>query len=232
MRRIVMTLAVAGVALAAGCADRPRQVAGEAIPVGGSSSTPTPAPAPVVTTTSPSPSASATSATPSRTSARPGTSSSPPAKNSSPPKIKRVIGPVTVLGPTGLGKLQIGMTRAEAEATGLVVAGEGENGCGSWILDLPDSGGPTVGYSPLGVVSIPAYGKVATPEGIRITSSLDAVERAYPDLSGPATENGATLGDGPAYAGQQDKHGGVHYRFTFENGAVKTMKLQHDTPKC
>ncbi|XVV12637.1 hypothetical protein ACQP2X_49000 [Actinoplanes sp. CA-131856] len=229
MRRIVMTLAVAGMALAAGCANQPQQVAGEAFPVGGSSPTPAPAPSPspVVTTSSPSP--SATSATPSRTSTKP---KSPPAKTSGPPKIARVIGPVTVLGPTGLGKLQIGMSKEEAEATGLVVAGEGEGGCGSWILDLPNAGGPTVGYSPLGVVSIPAYGKVATPEGIKITSSLDAVERAYPDLSGPATENGATLGDGAAYAGQQDKYGGVHYRFTFENGAVKSMHLRHDTPKC
>ncbi|XVU25338.1 hypothetical protein ACQPZJ_50585 [Actinoplanes sp. CA-054009] len=232
MRRIVMTLAVAGVALAAGCANQPQPVAGEAIPVGGASPTPTPTSSPIVTPSSPS--ASVTSATPSRTTTKPRTSSSPPVKTSSnpPPKITRVIGPVTVLGPTGLGKLQIGMSHAEAEATGLVVAGEGENGCGSWILDLPNAGGPTVGYSPLGVVSIPAYGKVATPEGIRINSSLDAVERAYPDLTGPATENGATLGDGAAYAGQQDKYGGVHYRFTFEGGAVKAMHLRHDTPKC
>ncbi|SNY03744.1 hypothetical protein [Paractinoplanes atraurantiacus] len=236
MRRVTLTLVVAGVTLAAGCAKQPQQVAGEAFPMGGAS----PSPSAVTTSSVSTPSSSSSSSTPpsssptpSTTSAKPRTSSSPPKTSSPPPpKVSRVIGPAGVLGPTGFGKLQIGMTVKEAEATGLVWAGEGEAGCGSWYLKADGAGESTVGWSSRGVVSIPAYGDIATPEGIKIGSSLAAADEAYSDLSGQAAEKGSTWGEGLAYAGKADKYGNVHYRFTFVNGAVASLVLEHDNPKC
>ncbi|GAA0453087.1 hypothetical protein Ade02nite_01200 [Paractinoplanes deccanensis] len=231
MRRTILILAAAGVALAAGCAKQPQQVAGEASPVGAATPVPSATPA---ATTSPAPS---TTSAPAPTSTKPRTPS-PPATttrtSSSPPKAKvtRVIGPANVLGPTGIGKLQIGMSRAEAEATGLVVAGEGEDGCGSWYLNLEGAGDSTVGYTSRGVVSIPAFGKVATPEGIRIGSSLADAERAYSDLTGQATDKESSWGEGLATAGQSDRYAGVHYQFTFVHGSIAAMQLKHDQPKC
>ncbi|GAA4943684.1 hypothetical protein GCM10025331_33160 [Actinoplanes utahensis] len=138
-----------------------------------------------------------------------------------------------VLGPTGIGKLQIGMTTQEAEATGMVEAGEGDDDCGSWYLKPDVNGDAVVGWSSRGLVSIPAYDRIVTPEGIRIGSSLDQVEAAYDDLTGVAADkDGGSWGDGPALGGQEDEHAGVHYRFLFVNGAVVKLILEHDQPRC
>ncbi|WP_152628488.1 hypothetical protein [Actinoplanes utahensis] len=138
-----------------------------------------------------------------------------------------------MLGPTGIGKLQIGMTTQEAEATGMVEAGEGDDDCGSWYLKPDVNGDAVVGWSSRGLVSIPAYDRIVTPEGIRIGSSLDQVEAAYDDLTGVAADkDGGSWGDGPALGGQEDEHAGVHYRFLFVNGAVVKLILEHDQPRC
>jgi hypothetical protein len=223
MRRTIMVLvAAAGVAVATACTDPPRRVAGDAGPAGAPTATPA---------TSTSPSTSVTR----RPSSGPATSaetSSPPVKPRK-PKAARVIGPARVLGPTGLGRLQIGMTTQTAEATGLVEAGEGDRDCGSWYLKPDVKGDAVAGWSSRGVVSIAAYDRIATPEGIRIGSTLDQVETAYDDLTGVAAEkDGGSWGDGPALAGQEDEYTGVHYRFLFVNGAVVKLKLEHDQPAC
>ena len=228
--RLMILAAAVGVALS-GCANSPEQLAGEATPFGAVS--PTPSTIPTVTAR-PSPSFSPSSAPSSRPPTTPRTSkTSTPPEEPSQPKFRRVIGPANVLGPTGLGKLQIGMTTKEAEATGMVEAGEGEGGCGSWYLKPDVQGDAVVSWSHRGVISINSYDQIATPEGIRIGSSLAQVEKAYDDLTGVATEeDGGSWGDGPALAGQEDKYGDVHYRFVFLNGAVIKMRLEHDQPRC
>lgn len=222
----MVLVATVGVALS-GCVNSPRQLAGEATPFGAAS--PIPSTIPTVAA-APSPSSSPSSRPPSP----PGTSkTSIPPEKSSRPSFHRVIGPAKVLGPTGLGKLQIGMTTKEAEATGMVEAGEGDRDCGSWYLKPDVKGGAQVGWSSRGVISIAAYDQIATPEGIRIGSLLAQVEKAYDDLTGVAADkDGGSWGDGPALAGQEDTYGDVHYRFLFVNGAVVKMNLEHDRPKC
>jgi hypothetical protein len=125
------------------------------------------------------------------------------------------------------------MTRKAAEATGMVEAGEGDSDCGTWYLKPDVNGDAGVGWSSRGVVSIAAYDRIATPEGIRIGSTLAQAEKAYDDLTGIAADkNGGSWGDGPALAGQQDNHGNVHYRFLFVDGSVVKMRLEHDQPNC
>jgi hypothetical protein len=59
------------------------------------------------------------------------------------------------------------------------------------------------------------------------------VEKAYDDLTGVAADqDGGSWGDGPALAGQQDRHGNVHYRFLFVDGEVVKLILEHDRPRC
>lgn len=228
MQRTIMVLvATAGVAVTTGCAGSPRHVAGEAGPFGAASPGPSTYPA---VTGGPSPS----SAPPSRPPSSPGTSKpATPRTKSSKPTFKRVIGPANVLGPTGLGRLQIGMTTEAAEATGMVEAGEGDRDCGSWYLKPDVQGDAVVGWTSRGVVSIAAYDKIATPEGIRLGNTLAQVKRAYDDLTGIAADkDGGSWGDGPGLAGQEDEYGNVHYRFLFVNGAVVEMSLEHDQPSC
>ena len=231
---VVAAVAVAGLA---GCARAPERLAGEAAPIGAAS--PAPPPSPAATARPSLSSTPSLSAPPSSRPASPGatspsaTGTSTPTKKPGSARVTRVIGPANVLGPTGLGKLQIGMTTTEAEATGMVEAGEGEGDCGSWYLKPAVNGDATVGWTSRGVSSIPAYDRIATPEGIRIGSTLDQAERAYDDLSGVAADkDGGSWGDGPALAGQQDGHANVHYRFLFVNGAVVKLILEHDQPQC
>jgi hypothetical protein len=228
MQRTIMVLvAAASVAVTTGCANSPQRLAGEASPVG--AVTPARSASPAVSgrlSLSPAPSASLSS------SPRTSKTSTPP-KKSSKPTVNRVIGPANVLGPTGLGRLQIGMTKEAAEATGMVEAGEGSRDCGSWYLKPDVKGDAVVGWSSRGVVSIPAYDRIATPEGIRIGSTLARVEEAYDDLTGTAADkDGGSWGDGPALAGQSDEYDNVHYRFLFVNGAVVKLILEHDQPRC
>lgn len=246
MQRAIMALvAAAGVAMTTACTDSPKRVAGEAGPAGATSRSPSLYPSvagslpPSVAGSlspsvagSPSPVVTANPSAGSTTSPRPSKTSASP-KKSPKPTFHPVIGPANVLGPTGLGWLQIGMTTQAAEATGMVVAGEGDSDCGSWYLKPDTKGESVVGWSSRGVVSIAAYAGIATPEGIRIGSTLDQVEKAYHDLTGVAADkDGGSWGDGPALAGQEDGYGGVHYRFLFVDGAAVKLKLEHDQPSC
>jgi hypothetical protein len=225
-RTIMVVAAVAGVALA-GCANGPQRLTGEAAPAGGASPSPS---TPATATARPSVSSAPSSGPP----ASPSTArTSAPPKQSGSGKVVRVIGPANVLGPTGLGKLQIGMTRAEAETSGMVELAEGDRDCGSWYLKPDVNGDAIVKWSARGVVSVAAYDRIATPEGIRIGSTLDQAEKAYDDLTGVAADkDGGSWGDGPALAGQGDRYPNVHYRFLFVGGSVIKMSLEHDQPRC
>ena len=146
--------------------------------------------APATQPTTPSTPPATTEAAPT-TSAAPATSAAPsssadpttaPASNDPEPA-------ALVLGPDGLGQLELGMSLGEAEATGML-----EPRAGDWppgtecrpqfrLADDPD-GTSVVWYSDaLGLAAIQVGEGVLTPEGIGIGSSLVDVERAYPGLA-------------------------------------------------
>ncbi|MBW6438370.1 hypothetical protein KZ829_32065 [Actinoplanes hulinensis] len=96
-----------------------------------------------------------------------------------------------VLGPDGLGTLELGMTRTEALATGKIVKQsaavlaewqEVNEGCvPEFRLKGSQSESGWVWYQASdGLAVIPAPNGVATPEGIKVGSTLDDVRRAYP----------------------------------------------------
>ncbi|MEV0902696.1 hypothetical protein [Actinoplanes sp. NPDC049802] len=213
MRRTILVLAVvAAVTLAAGCSDSPENVGGQAGPVG------TAAP-----TFSPS---SASSPSPSMTSAPAASPSSTP--SSKPSRTSTAL----VLGPTGYGKVKIGMSLDEAAATGqLKTVDRVEEGCGYSKLKTADV---KIAHSTdRGVVYIPGEGRTATPEGIRVGSTLAQVKEAYSDFTIPDIAGMVEFeGDGAAYAGTKDKYTIVHYRFDFRDSKVFQLGLEHERQNC
>jgi hypothetical protein len=230
MRRTILVLAaVSGVALTTACASSPEKVAGEAAPIGATSS--------AAASTS---SAASTSTSPGAP--KPGAPKSGEPQSGKPqsgaPKTEAPKNTVLVLGPTSLGKLKIGMLPKAATATGEIDAPVPAQGCGSAALKSANSDDVKVTYSAdRGLVAIPAYGRIATPEGIRIGSSVAQLKAAYPDLVRRITEEGqpAEIGDresGDAFAGKGDEYKGVHYRFRFLNGKLTELELEHDNQNC
>jgi hypothetical protein len=230
MRRTILVLAaVSGVALTTACASSPEKVAGEAAPIGASSS--------AAASTS---SAASTSTSPGAP--KPGEPKSGEPQSGEPqsgtPKTDAPKSTVLVLGPTSLGKLKIGMLPKAATATGEIDAPVPAQGCGSAALKSANSDDVKVTYSAdRGLVAIPAYGRIATPEGIRIGSSVAQLKAAYPDLVRRITEEGqpAEIADresGDAFAGKGDEYKGVHYRFRFLNGKLTELELEHDNQNC
>jgi len=223
MRRTILVLAaLSGVALTTACAGQPQQVSGEAKPVGA-----------VVPTTSAVPSATtpAASGSPSTTPTSPTTVKTSPstAKTSSTPKSAAL-----VFGPTGIGKLKVGMSVRNAEATGELASPYLGDGCGSSKIKAANSADVQIIHSSdKGLLYIPAWGRVATPEGIRIGSSYEKVKATYPDLQFRiAEDNFVFKGDADAGAGWKDGHANVHYRFRFDDYRVAEMALEHDAQNC
>jgi hypothetical protein len=235
MRRPILVLAaVSGVALTTACASSPEKVAGEAAPIGATSS--------AAASTSSAASTSTSPGTPKPGAPKPGAPKPGAPKSGKPqsgtPKTEAPKNTVLVLGPTSLGKLKIGMLPKAATATGEIDAPVPAQGCGSAALKPANSDDVKVTYSAdRGLVAIPAYGRIATPEGIRIGSSVAQLKAAYPDLVRRITEEGqpAEIGDresGDAFAGKGDEYKGVHYRFQFLNGKLTELELEHDNQNC
>lgn len=135
-----------------------------------------------------------------------------------------------MLGPRGLGKLKIGMTVKAADATGEIDASG--TGCGSAPLKSARDADVSVMYSDRGLIYIPAYGRIATPEGIRIGSTLKQVKNAYADFIIHTIDEEGFTGNGRAYAGREDGYDGVHYAFFFQDGKLDRLGLQHDEQNC
>jgi hypothetical protein len=141
------------------------------------------------------------------------------------------------LGPDGFGALKLGMTRAEASATGLTenLAVEEGSGCGSdtdgWLKGAPtpaeeDASGRLYFSSSSGkLVAIYVYSSVATPEGITIGSSIDEVLAAYPDWQGEAEG----VGIGYAAVPSNDQ---ANYRINIDSESVIELSLESVDQDC
>jgi hypothetical protein len=160
------------------------------------------------------------------------TAASPTAEapvSSVPPPADVTSASAPVLGPDGLGSLKLGMSRAEAEATGLVEPFRNEPNSDTCLWRSALEGAPvgegTVLHSEtLGVATIDAPAGVRTPEGIAIGSSLDAVQSAYP---------GFEVNDylRRAYA-QVPGNDQAVYRIVIADGKVVELTLQYLNQGC
>ncbi|MEV0293357.1 hypothetical protein [Nocardia sp. NPDC050710] len=105
-------------------------------------------------------------------------------------------------GPLGYGKLRLGMSVADAQATGEIAKledmGGDPPGCGRYTTHAGWSGF----YNQGEIVAI-MHGKLParTPEGITVGSTLDQVRAAYPTLKLGHNWSSAEVPDQPAHYG-------------------------------
>jgi len=169
---------------------------------------------------SPPPATSSDSATPgtsdSLASSTPGPSTRPstPSTTSTPrvESVPQATGPV--LGPSGYGKLQLGMSFENAKATGLLTGTDtAPEGCADYRLTEGAAALSDVRISSTyGIVSFEATG-ARTPEKIKIGSTEDQLETAYPDASSSGSGYSAASGAGGAYL------------FGVDSGKVVSLRL-------
>lgn len=185
MRKVRLAVVLLGTALVVtGCGQGPQRLAGNAVPAG-ATSTVEPTSDPVGEPTSEPGGQPTSEPVGEPTSQSGGQPTSDPANRP------------TTLGPDGFGALKLGMSRSQAEATGLISGYKAEDfgaKCGYSKLKGTSA---TVYFTPgLGVSSIDASAGVRTPEGIRLGSTMNAVRKAYPDWE-LAVGDGDTGGAGP-----------------------------------
>lgn len=142
---------------------------------------------------SPPPTTTTSTAPRSSRSLTPSTTSSPRAES-----VPQATGPV--LGPDGYGELQLGMSFEDAKATGLLTGTDtAPNGCGDYQLAEGSSALSGVRISASsGIVSFRATG-ARTPEKIKIGSTKDQLEAAYPGLTKTGSGYTAATGAGGTY---------------------------------
>ncbi|WP_221325088.1 hypothetical protein [Actinoplanes sp. L3-i22] len=208
----VLATITAGLTLMTGCGDKVQHVAGDAAPVGGIvPATSTPASAPTTA---------------------PAASSAPASKPTSPAATVKAPTTQLVLGPSGLGPLKLGLTFRDAMKSGLLTGGSSTKtptGCNSEWTPKSAKGADAHVYfnGDKGLVAFTAYPGLATPEGIKIGSTLKAVLKAYPDwssISDPGLE-----GRGSA---KVPGHSGAVYNITIQNGKVTYYMLQMEDHGC
>ena len=143
-----------------------------------------------------------------------------------------------MLGPTGYGALSLGMTKAEAQATGLTTgittSGKGNCGAGDGYL----AGTPTPSDVALPgrlyfsattdrLVAIHAFRDVTTPQGIRLGSSYAQLHAAYPTWRAIGPDS--TYGRG-GVAVPGNPH--AHYRIVANGKVVVELSLDSDAQDC
>jgi len=136
-----------------------------------------------------------------------------------------------VLGPYGLGPLELGMSRDEAEAAGLVTPFVNDpisDRClwRSRLTGAPADEGRIFHSEDLGVATIDARAGVRTPEGVGLGSSLSAVQDAYPGIETSAFEFTHRL-----YVTAPGNDEAV-YRFAFTDAVVTELTLQLGDQNC
>lgn len=129
-----------------------------------------------------------------------------------------------LLGPYGIGPLQLGMAERQAVATGALGRSTSRGGgCASYPVNGP---GVTARISSSdGITSFVASSGVRTPEGIRIGSPRSAVEQAY------GKPNARTVIPGTSYPvpGNAD----AFYRFSFDGrDLVSSFTLRLKSGRC
>ncbi|GAB2980346.1 hypothetical protein GCM10017788_14500 [Amycolatopsis acidiphila] len=122
----------------------------------------------------------------------------PPSSATRSLNIPLVSGPV--LGPNGYSKLVLGMSFADAKQTGLLAGADTPpTGCADYTLTEGTAGVRNVTISDtLGIVSFEASG-AHTPERIRVGSTKDELEAAYPALGKSGGGYSAAAGSGSSY---------------------------------
>ena len=172
------------------------------------------------------PTAAAGSTTPEPSSTPAPTPSSTPSHSTKPAPSKVV----DTLGPLGLGPLKLGMSPKEAKATGLIGHMDAATpGCTTGQLKgASGNQGGLYFSSDVGLAAIYAYGKLATPEGIKLGSTYAQVHKAYPKWSG--------ILDGTAGRGLAAAPGnpGAGYRIDVSDttGKVQSLALQALDQDC
>lgn len=140
------------------------------------------------------------------------------------------------LGPFGYGALKIGATKAEAKASGLAEGISGSKGqCGGtgdgWLKGAQkptdENIGGTLFFSATTgkLISIYAYGEVATPEGIKLGSTVAELKAAFGNWG---AEDG-TEGRGYEKAKGNSK---ASYRIVVNNGKVTELSLDSVGQDC
>ncbi|MEV6286658.1 hypothetical protein [Kribbella sp. NPDC051770] len=100
----------------------------------------------------------------------------------------------STLGPDGYGKLKLGMTVDQAKATGELGTKKSGDNCEGYDLKSHPTDADTVGVyfsKAHGLVVIFAKDTMATPEGIKLGSTVDQLKTAYPKAA--TSENGITV---------------------------------------
>jgi hypothetical protein len=134
-----------------------------------------------------------------------------------------------VLGPTGLGALKLGMSPDDAYATGLITKPSGGTGCDLKAGLVGSAATEGVWFTSDNRLSaIPAYGDIATPEGVHLGSTVDKLRAAYPaymaiDEGQEADDRGYT--DVPG-------HSNLQYRVETRGGVVVSLTLQSKAHGC
>ncbi|MBB5869834.1 hypothetical protein F4553_003213 [Allocatelliglobosispora scoriae] len=150
-------------------------------------------------------------------------STASPAKTSTP----------QVLGPDGYGALKLGMTPAQADATGLAAPFTGiSDGCGrvSHLIGSPTADGTagSVYHSgKLGVAAIYAVPGVKTPEGVQLGTTFAELKKAYPSWK---AVDGDTE-DGRGYV-KVPGSTNANYRIVVSGGTVSELDIQFVNQDC
>lgn len=166
-----------------------------------------------------------------------------------PPSPTNASTPPTTLGADGYGALKLGMTKAEAGATGLATGITGTEGSCGDTSDGTLAGTPTPEATPGAntenpyvrgtlffsgdtgkLVVISAYGPVATPEGIKVGSTLAELKAAYPTWSGEPDDAGKDSDSGRGYV--ELPGGKASYRIVVESGKVVELSLDSADQDC
>ncbi|GID91162.1 hypothetical protein ACFQFC_11770 [Amorphoplanes digitatis] len=144
-----------------------------------------------------------------------------------------------VIGPFGVGALKLGMTREQAEATGLTAGWTATNtGC-SHPTHLLGATGENAGNDGLvyysknrGIEIIDAHPGLSTPEGIRIGSTFKAMRKAYPswkDVTGADQDGSVGSGRGAVPVPGNPK---AVYRIVVSKSMVVELTLQYHDQAC
>lgn len=128
-------------------------------------------------------------------------------------------------GPNGLGTLTLGMTLAQAKATGQVTSLVNRGICTSYVLKSSKlAEGEVSGYisTKYGLAFISAPPGARTPEGIGVGSTLKDVQKAYPSVrKGPNHLSATIPGNAKAI-----------YAISMADGAVNSLSMILGTQDC